>query len=78
MFNESGHYFIPISCTNKGISEVDKVNSTEPIQLNISNISSQTKEEKSKIAKTLHWQFGHASAQKLQKLVKSSNIKDDE
>ena len=78
MFNESGHYFIPISRTNKGISEVDKVNSTEPIQLNISNISSQTKEEKSKIAKTLHWQFGHASAQKLQKLVKSSNIKDDE
>ena len=45
-FTESGHYFIPISRTNKAISEVDKGNSTEHILLNISNISSKTKEEK--------------------------------
>ena len=28
---ESGHYFTPISLTNKAISEVDKDNSTEHI-----------------------------------------------
>ena len=38
LFTESGHYFIPISRTNKAISEVDKGNSTEHILLNISNI----------------------------------------
>ena len=36
------------------------------------------KEKKLKIAKKLHCQFGHASAQKLQKLVKSSSVKDVE
>ena len=45
-FTESGHYFIPICCTNKVISEVDKGNSPEHILLNISNIPSKTKEEK--------------------------------
>ena len=45
-FTESGHYFIPICCTNKAISEVDKGNSPEHILLNISNIPSKTKEEK--------------------------------
>ena len=34
-FTESGHYFIPISCTNEAISEVDKGNSMEHILLNI-------------------------------------------
>ena len=29
LFTESGHYFTPISLTNKAISEVDKGNSTE-------------------------------------------------
>ena len=45
-FTESGHYFISISRTNKAISEIDKGNSTEHILLNISNISSKTKEDK--------------------------------
>ena len=76
-FTESRHYFIPINHTNKAISEVDKSNPTEHFLLNISNISSKTK-EKSKIAKKLHCQFGHASVQKLQKLVNLSSIKDDE
>ena len=31
LFTESGHYFTPISLTNKAISEVDKGNSTEHI-----------------------------------------------
>ena len=77
LFTESRHYFIPINHTNKPISEVDKSNPTEHFLLNISNISSKTK-EKSKIAKKLHCQFGHASVQKLQKLVNLSSIKDDE
>ena len=46
LFTESGHYFIPICCPNKLISEVDKENSPEHIVLNISNITSKTKEEK--------------------------------
>ena len=52
-FTERGHYFIPISRTNKAISGFDKGSPTEHILLNISNISSKTK-EKSKIAKKLH------------------------
>ena len=75
-FTASGHYFIPISRTNKAISEIDESNQTERILLNIANIASKSKEEKLKIAKKLHCQFGHASAQKSQKLVKSSSIKD--
>ena len=77
-FTASGHYFIPISRTNKAISEIDESNPAERILLNIANIASKSKEEKLKIAKKLHCQFGHASAQKLQKLVKSSSIKDVE
>ena len=77
-FTASGHYFIPISRTNKAISEIDESNPAERILLNIANIASKSKEEKLKIAKKLHYQFGHASAQKLQKLVKSSSIKDVE
>ena len=53
-FTERGHYFNLISHTNKAISGFDKGSPTEHIVLNISNISSKTKEEKSKIAKTLH------------------------
>ena len=44
-FTESRHYFIPINHTNKAISEVDKSNPTEHFLLNISNISSKTKEK---------------------------------
>ena len=46
LFTESGHYFIPICCPNKVISEVNKDNSPEHILLNMSNITSKTKEEK--------------------------------
>ena len=77
-FTASGHYFIPISRTNKTISEIDESNPAERIVLNIANIASKSKEEKLKIVKKLHCQFGHASAQKLQKLVKSSSVKDVE
>lgn len=45
-YNTSGHYFIPISHTNKGIKNIDKINSTEYILLNITNMSSKSKEEK--------------------------------
>ena len=49
LFTESGHYFSPISRTIKAIPEIDKGNSTEYILLNISNISSKTKEENQKL-----------------------------
>ena len=50
------------------------------VKLNIKYLKHfiKNKRRKIKIAKKLHCQFGHASVQKLQKLVKVSSIKDDE
>ena len=50
------------------------------VKLNIKYLKHfiKNKRRKIKIAKRLHCQFGHASVQKLQKLVKVSSIKDDE
>ena len=50
-FTASGHYFIPISRTNKAISDIDESNPAERLVLNIANIASKSKEEKLKITK---------------------------
>ena len=46
--------------------------------MSIGNISMKTVSGKKKIAEKLHKQFGHASSNKISKLVKSAGIKDSE
>ena len=41
-------------------------------------MSPKSHDEKFQVARKLHCQFGHASASKLQKIVKASSINDDE
>ena len=41
-------------------------------------MSSKSRDEKFQVARKLHCQFGHASASKLQKIVKASSRNDDE
>ena len=78
-FTASGHYFIKISRTNQTIVDIaeDKYCGGSTL-LSIADISSKSHDQKFKVVKKLHCQFGHASASKLQKLVKASSINDDE
>ena len=78
-FTASGHYFITISRTNQAIVDIaeDKYCGGSTL-LSIADISSKSHDEKFKVVKKLHCQFRHASASKLQKLVKASSINDDE
>ena len=41
-------------------------------------MSTKSHDEKFQVARKLHCQFGHASASKLQKIVKASSRNDDE
>ena len=64
----SGHYAIPISRNEHLLDHFDKNNESERVLLTINKLSSKSPEEKEKIAKKLHCQFGHSSAEKLTKL----------
>ena len=78
-FTTSGQYFIPISRTSQAIVDIAEDNNYGGSNLlNIADISSKLHNEKFKVARKLHCQFIHASASKLQKLVKASSINDDE
>ena len=78
VFTLSGHYVIPISRTEQLLDHFDKNNESEGVLLTINELSSKSPEEKNKIAKKLHCQFGHSEAEKLKKLLKSANICDQE
>ena len=78
LFTPSGHYAIPISRTEQLLDHFDKNNEPEGVLLTINELSSKSPEEKNKIAKKLHCQFGHSSVEKLKKLSKSANIWDQE
>ena len=45
---------------------------------NFADMSSKSHDEKFQVARKLHCQFGHASASKLQKIVKASSRNDGE
>ena len=78
-FTASGYYFIPISRTNQAIVDIAEDNNYRAsVLLSIADISSESDDEKFKISRKLHCQFGYASASKLQKLIKASSINDDE
>ena len=79
VFTSSGHYAIPLSRTEQLLDHFDKNNESERVLLTINELSSKSPEKKKKkIAKKLHCQFGHSSAEKLKKLLKSANIWDQE
>ena len=78
VFTLSSHYVIPISRTEQLLDHFDKNNESEGVLLTINELSSKSPEEKNKIAKKLHCQFGHSEAEKLKKLLKSANICDQE
>lgn len=63
----SGHYCLPLN-----VFQVDACN----IVLKVREIEQLDKKEKMAKALKLHRQFGHASADKLVKLLNDSNIKD--
>ena len=77
VFTSSSHYAIPISRTEQLLDHYDKNNESERALLTIHELSSKSPEEK-KIAKKLHCQFGHSSAEKLKELLRSANIWDQE
>ena len=79
VFTSSGHYAIPLSRTEQLLDHFDKNNESERVLLTINELSSKSPEKKKKkTAKKLHCQFGHSSAEKLKKLLKSANIWDQE
>ena len=78
VFTSSSHHAIPISRTEQLLDHFDKNNESERVLLTINELSSKSPEEKEKNAKKLHSQFGHSSAEKLKKLLKSANIWDQE
>ena len=78
VFTSSSHYAIPISGTEQLLDHFDKNNESERVLLTVNELSSKSPEEKNKIAKKLHCQFGRSSAEKLKKLLKSANITWDQ
>ena len=78
VFTSSSHYAIPISRTEQLLDHFDKNNESERVLFTVNELSSKSPEEKNKIAKKLHCQFGRSSAEKLKKLLKSANITWDQ
>ena len=74
----TGHYAVPISRTEKLLANMDSTDDSEKVFLTKNNLSSKSSDEKKKIAKKLHCQFGHSSSEKLKKLLQSANIHDKE
>ena len=54
----------------------DKNNQVGQVYLTISELPRKSSDQKFKIANKLYCQFGHASPEKLKKLIKASNIND--
>ena len=78
VFTSSGHYAVPISKTNQLVEDFDKNFQVGQVYLTISELSKKSNDQKFKIANKLHCQFGHASPEKLKKLIKASNVNDQE
>ena len=72
----SGHYAVPISRTEKLLANMDSTDDSEKVFLTKNNLSTKSIDEKKKIVKKLHCQFGHSSSEKLKKLLQSANIQD--
>ena len=77
-FTSSGHYAIPISKTNQIVEDFDKNNQVGQVYLTISELPKKSNDQKFRIANKLHCQFGHGSPEKLKKLIKASNVNDQE
>ena len=75
-FTSSGHYLIPISKSYEALNEFDE-NNAKSILLSTENVSNRTPREKQSIAEKLP-SFGHASLNKILKLIKLSGIVDKE
>ena len=78
VFTSSGHYAVPISKTNQIVEGIENKNIGDHVYLTINDLSEKSHNDKVKIANKLHSQFGHATAEKLKKLLKSANISDKE
>ena len=72
-FTCKGHYAVPISKTNRLVEDLDRNNEVGQVYLTICELK-----RKLKVANKLHSQFGHASPEKLKKLIKASNTNDQE
>ena len=76
VFTLSGHYAVPISRTNQLVEHFDKNNQVGQVYLTISELPKESNDQQFKIANNVHCQFGHASPEKLKKLIKASNVND--
>ena len=68
-FISSGCYSVPISKTYEALNKFDR-NQSNNIFLSTDDISMKMVSEKKRITEKLHKQFGHASSNKISKLVK--------
>ena len=78
VFTLSGHYAVPISKTNQLVEDICKNNQVGQVYLTISKLSKKSNDQKFKTANKLHCQFGHGSPEKLKKLIKASDVNDQE
>ena len=73
-FTSSGHYTIPLTPKVQATSTKKAVN----VLFNTKGLIEKSPEEKRKLAKIWHQQFGHTSEEKLKKLVKDGGLDDKE
>ena len=76
ILNSSGHYAVPICRMEKLLVIIWIVLMTQKKYFYY--LSSKSSDEKNKIVKKLHCQFGYFSSEKLKKLLQSANIHDKE
>ena len=78
VLTSSGDYDVPISKTNQIVEDFDRNNGVGQVYLTVSQLSKKSNDQKLKIANKLHCHFGHASPKKMKKLIKASNMNDEE
>ena len=73
-FTQSGHYTVALS------PKVHAGTTDKPVTVlfNVKNLMDKTPEEKKKLAKRWHHQFGHAVEHKLKKLIKDGGLEDED
>ena len=74
----NSHYAVPTSWTEQLLDNMDSTVDSQKVFLTINNLSSKSRDEKNKIAKKLHSQFGHSCLEKLEKLLQSANKHENE
>lgn len=76
-FTSSGHYCVSIADREDAITNTDQILATTEEEI-LTITDKMSTSEKMKVLEKLHKQFGHASAEKLQRLLINSGNKDTE